>query len=68
MYLPKYSTTDFGLPKGFFANTTHGFLHKSCRICSYWIGNFALSLAQYLALKTFDKAFTGNKNLPLILR
>ena len=53
VYLPKYSTTDFGLPKGFLANTTHGFCHNSCRICSYWIGNFALSFSQYLALKAF---------------
>ena len=53
VYLPKYSTTDFGLPKGFLANTTHGFCHNSCRICSYWIGNFALSFSKYLALKAF---------------
>ena len=58
VYLPKYSTTDLGLPKGFLANTTHGFCHNTCRICSYWIGNFALSFSQYLALKTFDKALT----------
>ena len=48
VYLPKYSTTDLRLPKGFF--------HKSCRICSYWIGDFAFSFSQYVALKTLDKA------------
>ncbi len=58
VYLPKYSTTDFGLPKGFLANTSHGLCHNSCRICSYFIGSFALSFWQYLALKNFDKAFT----------
>ena len=58
VYLPKYSTTDLGLPKGFFANTTHGFCHNSCWVCSYWIGDFALSFSQYLVLKTFDKVLT----------
>ena len=64
VYLPKYSTTDFGLPNGFLTNITQDFFHKSCRIYWYWIGNFALSLPQYLALKTFNNALTGNKNLP----
>ena len=59
LYRPKYSTTDFGLPKGFLANTTHGFCHNSGRIYSYWVGDFALSFSQYLALKTFDKTLTN---------
>ena len=67
VYLPKYSTTDFGLPNGFLANITQDFFHKSCRIYWYWIVNFALSLPQYLALKTFNNALTGNKNLPSAL-
>lgn len=67
VYLPKYSTTDFVFPNGFLAKTTQGFFHKSCLICSYFIGSFALSFSQNFALKTFDKAFTGNRNLPLLL-
>src|SRR3970040_270787 len=67
VYLPKYSTTYFGLPNGFLAKTTQGFFHKSCLICWYFIGSFTLSFSQYFALKTFDKAFTGNKNLPSFL-
>ncbi|SHN13437.1 Two component regulator propeller [Flavobacterium xinjiangense] len=35
-------------------NGTHNFFHKSCRISWHWIGDFALSFSQYLALKTFD--------------
>ena len=66
VYLPRYSTTDFGLPKGFLAKITHGFCHNSCRICSYFMGSFALSFWQYFALNTFDKALTGNKNLPFV--
>ena len=58
VYRPKYSTTDFGLPKGLLENTTHGFCHNSCRICSYWVGNFALSFPQNLALKTLDKTLS----------
>ena len=52
------------LPKGFLAKTTQGFFHNSCLICSYFIGSFSLSFSQNFALKTFDKAFTGNRNLP----
>ena len=34
VYLPKYSTTNIGLSKGFLANTTLGFCHNSGRIFS----------------------------------
>src|SRR5574343_901370 len=64
VYLPRYSTTDFGLPKGLLAKTTQAFCHNSLRICSYCIGSLLFNFSQYWALKTFDKAFTGKRNLP----
>jgi hypothetical protein len=37
--------------KWFLGKTTQGFFHKSCLICSYFIGSFALSFSQNFALK-----------------
>jgi hypothetical protein len=58
VYLPKYSTTDFGLPNGFLANTTQGLRHKSFRICSYSVQYLKVLALYFGTIKAIFNPFT----------
>src|SRR5690606_15090261 len=65
VYLPKYSITCFGPPKGRLAYTTQ-FLVKSFSIKSPSVIPQALKEATNFARNTLLSAFTGNRNLSVL--
>jgi hypothetical protein len=64
VYLPKYSITCLGEPKGRLAYTTHSLLNNEFSKCLSAIPALRKS-ETYLALNILLMAFTENKNLPL---